>query len=1148
MTKVAGRTAHASVELGVSPCRITGARAAKRGTPLARLSGMRAPLARILAAAGVLLALGSPVAAQQATPSLVPQQLRDRAAREGSVRAIVELRLPSAFRPEGTLAGPANLRAQRQEIASRAARLLGTLPRGAYQVRHQYVSVPYLALDLSERALARLDSAGDAVARVMEDEIVRPILAESVPIVQGDQAWASGYDGTGTTIAIVDTGVDGAHPMLSGKVVEEACYSSTVAGTSETVCPNGLDEQLGPGAAVPCSLDDCIHGTHVAGIAAGDGAPAGQPFSGVAKSARLMAVQVFSKIINPLNCGGVAPCAGAFTSDIIAGLERVYSVAAGRPIAAVNMSLGGGLYDAPCDAQPYKPIIDNLRSIGVATVVASGNSGSTTQMSAPACVSSAVSVGATDKQDAVSYFSNVADALSLFAPGEAIVSSVPGGLYQSLSGTSMAAPHVAGAWAVIRQGAPSADVSTVLGALRQTGTPIADTRLFGAATIPRVRIFQALATLAPVVNPAPQISALAPARARAGAGVSLTVSGSGFDAFSVVQWNGAPRPTTVVNMTTLVAAIPAADLGSGGVAQVSVFTPSPGGGTSSSLPFTIDPPASLTPGVLAIGPGSPETVTLANGYGGSSDWLALAQTGAPDSTYITWTWVGTGVTDRTWTVTMPTTAGTYEFRLFVNNARAATSAAVTVDPSLNPIPAVTSLSPVAAVAGGSSFTLTVNGRGFVSGSQVRWNGSARATTFVSAMQLRATVDAADVSAVGTAQVTVFTPAPGGGLSTALSFTIAPPPSLTVSATSVTGASSVTVTLENGLGGSADWLALASSSSANTSYVQYTYVGAGVTTRTWTVTMPATAGTYEFRLFLNNTYTRAATSAPITVLPPTTTPSLTVSATEVQGGTNVTVSLADGYGGSGDWLAFAATSASNTSYAQFTYVGTGITTRTWTVTTPLAGGTYEFRLFVNNTYTRVATSPTISVTPGPNPTPVLTSLSPPRGLVGSTSLTVAAIGSGFVPTSVIQWNGVARATTYVSGTEVRTTLAAADLATLGTTLVAVVSPSPGGGSSAALQFTVVPPPVLTVDATSVRTGAAVTVTLTGGLGGATDWLGLAATGAPNTSYLQYTYVGKGVTTRTWTVTMPSTAGTYEFRLFLNNTYTIAAVSPAVTVKP
>jgi hypothetical protein len=83
--------------------------------------------------------------------------------------------------------------------------------------------------------------------------------------------------------------------------------------------------------------------------------------------------------------------------------------------------------------------------------------------------------------------------------------------------------------------------------------------------------------------------------------------------------------------------------------------------------------------------------------------------------------------------------------------------------------------------------------------------------------------------------------------------------------------------------------------------------------------------------------------------------------------------------------------------------------------------------------------------------------------------------------------------------------------------------------------------------TVAPGGSVTVTLTDGFGGALDWLAFAATSAPNTSYVQYIYVGGGVTTRTWTITAPATAGTYEFRLFLNDGYTRAATSPTVTVQ-
>jgi hypothetical protein len=316
------------------------------------------------------------------------------------------------------------------------------------------------------------------------------------------------------------------------------------------------------------------------------------------------------------------------------------------------------------------------------------------------------------------------------------------------------------------------------------------------------------------------------------------------------------------------AAIGAADVSVAGVAQVSIFSPTPGGGTSASAPFTIAAPPSLSLSAATVPGGSNETVTLLNGLGGPFDWIALAPTSAPDTSYLQYVYVGSGVTTRTWTVTMPLAPGTYEFRLFQNNGytRLATSPPVTVTPGPNPTPTITSLSPSAKPVGSAAFALTVNGANFTPVSTVLWNGSPRSTTFVSATQLTAAIDAVDVAAVGTAQVSVFTPAPGGGTSSSLPFAINPPPVLELSATTVTPGSMVTVTLTYGLGGPFDWIALAASTAPDTSYLNYVYVGSGNVTRTWTVAMPTTPGTYEFRLFLNNGYTRAAVSPVVTVTP------------------------------------------------------------------------------------------------------------------------------------------------------------------------------------------------------------------------------------------------------------------------------------------
>jgi subtilisin family serine protease len=159
------------------------------------------------------------------------------------------------------------------------------------------------------------------------------------------------------------------------------------------------------------------------------------------------------------------------------------------------MSLGGGQYFSACDASQSsrKAAIDNLRSVNIATVISSGNSGYKTAIGAPACISTAISVGSTTDSDVVSSFSNVASFLSLLAPGSSINSSVPGGGYDVFNGTSMAAPHVTGAWAILKSKFPSASVDEILKALQITGVLVNDTRSGGTVTgMRRIQVDYAL--------------------------------------------------------------------------------------------------------------------------------------------------------------------------------------------------------------------------------------------------------------------------------------------------------------------------------------------------------------------------------------------------------------------------------------------------------------------------------------------------------------------------------------------------------------------------------------------------------------------------------------------------------------------------------
>ena len=403
------------------------------------------------------------------------------ATRPGEAQAArVLVRLRVAFTPEGRL-GDRGQATQRDRIAAVAQRLARRLPPGS-RVRHRFTTVPYVAVEVDPAGLAALRRDPD-VADVRPDVAVPPLLAETRVLVGAAAAEQRGWTGTGTTVAVLDTGVAADHPALAGRVVSEACYSQ------QRSCPNGRRTQTGTGAAVPCTYapSGCAHGTHVASIVAGVAPPA----RGIAPGATLVAVQVFSRFTGSACAGlGEDPCALSYTSDQLAGLERVYALRATHPIRVVNLSLGGDPQPTPCDDHPLAPMLATLRSVGIATVAAAGNGGDPGRLSAPACAGSAVSVGATTITDTTALFSNGAPGrLTLLAPGVDVTAAVPGGT-ATLTGTSMAAPHVAGALAVLAQASPGVPLDAMLAWVRATGQPVTDPRT-GAVT-PRVCLDAAL--------------------------------------------------------------------------------------------------------------------------------------------------------------------------------------------------------------------------------------------------------------------------------------------------------------------------------------------------------------------------------------------------------------------------------------------------------------------------------------------------------------------------------------------------------------------------------------------------------------------------------------------------------------------------------
>jgi len=380
-------------------------------------------------------------------------------------------------------------------IRSMTAQVVSGLPASPYRINRTYDFFPVVAMDVSGRVLDYL-KASLQVSTIMEDRPVplpptekgevsyrkqpssfaKPqVYPTNTDTIGAEAAWAKGYTGAGWYVAILDSGVLTSHESFAGKNIVEACFSHTF---NKGTCPNGKSTMYGAGAARPFInlYSGYDHGTHVAGIAAGN---SGSAF-GVAKDANIIAVQIFSPF-TASECTRHEPCVMTWDSDQLAALDYILSVRDTYPIAAVNMSIGSELYSdqASCDSGKDTPMlkyaIDELRDAGIATVSVSGNDSSCDSMEAPGCISSAIGVGAVDDSDQEAFFNDWQyNMLDLLAPGVNIYSASPDSptAYKELSGTSMAAPQVTGAWAILKQKDPAASVSDILYILESTGVPI----------------------------------------------------------------------------------------------------------------------------------------------------------------------------------------------------------------------------------------------------------------------------------------------------------------------------------------------------------------------------------------------------------------------------------------------------------------------------------------------------------------------------------------------------------------------------------------------------------------------------------------------------------------------------------------------------
>jgi hypothetical protein len=419
----------------------------------------------------------------------VGAEVYERVAAAGHVRVLIFLASP----PRPWNAGDP-LKAMRENVTLSQDAILSDLGANDFLLRRRFQTVPAIAGEVTGDGLERLVGL-PGVLRVDLDEGGTGSLAEVLPLIRADTVQALGFTGQGVTVAILDSGVDTDHPDLGDDLDGQVCFCSTLDGEGGC-CPNGLAFQAGTGAAE----DDHGHGSNVAGIVTSNGVIA---HVGVAPRAKIVAIKVLDRN-NRFCC----------SSDVLAGLDWILS---NRPdVDIVNMSLGtSALFSGDCDratafTRAFASAINALRNRGVTTFASAGNNASGAQMTAPACVANAVSVGAvwdsnvgrvtvlgctdfTTAADRVTCFSNSNSSTDLLAPGAPTTSDWLFGGISTFFGTSQASPASAACAADLLQAHAVLTPSQIEATLKATGVAVRDAK--NGLVFPRVDCRAALDSL-----------------------------------------------------------------------------------------------------------------------------------------------------------------------------------------------------------------------------------------------------------------------------------------------------------------------------------------------------------------------------------------------------------------------------------------------------------------------------------------------------------------------------------------------------------------------------------------------------------------------------------------------------------------------------
>ncbi|MBL7101042.1 MAG: S8 family serine peptidase [Nanoarchaeota archaeon] len=426
----------------------------------------------------------------------VDEEVLDTLDKNDKASVIVVLKESKTVKQKGFIISLIKTKSSKQKV-------LSTLSGNEFKKKHEYSIITGFSGEVTEEGLEKLRQDPN-VEKIYFDRPYKVSLVDSVPLINASkmhpyQIENQNVTGAGETICILDTGINYTHESFG------SCSETEFLNGNCDKIPEGYDYiniDNNP-------YDDNGHGTHVAGIAAANG-----NIIGVAPDAKIVSIKV---------CDSGGTCT---SSAIISGLEWCVTNKDNFNISVISMSLGdGGEYTSINCPTDYAdgPSLAAAYAAGIFLTASSGNDGYTSGISYPSCNENVTSAGAVDKSDSITY-NRGGDLLTILAPGVSIISTWHDGGTKTLPGTSMSAPHIAGAAAILQQYAKAnfnlLNQSEIENALNNTGKAIYDSSSNG--TYSRISVYEAVKSLTD--NICPSLSLTAPSNSTYNTNNSLSLN------------------------------------------------------------------------------------------------------------------------------------------------------------------------------------------------------------------------------------------------------------------------------------------------------------------------------------------------------------------------------------------------------------------------------------------------------------------------------------------------------------------------------------------------------------------------------------------------------------------------------------------------